>query len=144
VARAGAVIGLDTNVLLRALISEDVWPDDQPGQMKAARRLITEGNESFFVNHVVLAETVWVLSGPMRQPKSKVVEVLDGLLAATNVVVDRHEAVAAAVAAFRDGKPGFADHLIGHVNRMSGCDHTVSFDKDARSSPTFRLLSTSA
>ena len=29
------MIGLDTNVLLRALIDESVWPEDSPGQMRA-------------------------------------------------------------------------------------------------------------
>lgn len=136
------MIGLDTNVLLRALISEGLWPDDHPGQAQAARSLVQNTRETFFVNHVVLAETVWVLSHPMRQPKSVIIGIIEGLLAAANVVVDHREAVTAALSAFSEGKPGFADHLIGHVNRMAGCETTVSFDEDTRHSPTFSRLGT--
>ncbi len=134
------MIGLDTNVLLRALVREDVWPDDNPGQIQAARNLISDRRQTFFVNHIVLAEAVWVLANPLHQPKAVVVDVLEGLLAAANVVIDRRDVVLAAVTAFRQGKPGFTDHLIGHVNRMAGCETTVSFDKDTRHSPTFRRL----
>lgn len=134
------MIGLDTNVLLRALVSEHVWPDDHPGQTAAARALIQDRNEVFFVNQIVLAETVWVLSKPLGQTKSVVVTILDGLLAAANVVIEQRDAVSAALAAYRQGKPGFADHFIGHVNRMAGCDFTVSFDKDTRHSPVFKRL----
>lgn len=134
------MIGLDTNVLLRALISDSVWPDDHPGQTRAARDLVRDGGQIFYVNQIVLAETVWVLTHPMEQPRAVVLDILQALLAAANVVIDGRSAVASAVAAYRNGKPGFADHFIGHVNRMAGCETTMSFDKDTKHSPTFRRL----
>lgn len=134
------MIGLDTNVLLRALISDKVWPDDHPGQTQAARDLVRDGTAIFYVNQIVLAETVWVLTQPMEQPKAVVVGILQALLASANVVIAERDAVASAVSAYQEGKPGFADHLIGHVNRMAGCETTVSFDKDTKHSPTFRRL----
>jgi predicted nucleic-acid-binding protein len=135
-----ALIGLDTNVLLRALIDESIWPDDSPGQMRAAQELLRSSGEIFYVNLIVLAECVWVLENPMGQPKAVLIQVLETLLLASNVVIDHRDAVKAALDGFRDGKPGFTDHLLGHVNRHAGCEATVTFDKDTRRSKLFRRL----
>src|SRR5438552_11656093 len=50
------MIAVDTNVLLRRLL------DDDATQAEKARRLF-ETNESVLVTDVVLAETVWTLTG---------------------------------------------------------------------------------
>ena len=92
------------------------------------------------MNQIVLAETVWVLENPMGQPKPILVEILERLLSASNVMLDNRDAVSSALAGFRRGKPGFTDHLIGHVNRHAGCEATVTFDKDAGRSAVFRRL----
>jgi len=133
------VIGLDTNVLLRWLIDEALWPEDSRGQMAAAKQLI-ECDETFFVNLIVLAETVWVLQNPLRQSKQVVLDLVDRLLGASNVVIDQRDTVIAACAGYRAGKPGFTDHLIGHANRQAGCRTTVSFDKGTRRSGVFTRL----
>ena len=39
-----AVTGLDTNVLLRWLIDETIWPDDHPGQTCAVQHLVDGGD----------------------------------------------------------------------------------------------------
>lgn len=141
-ALAVEVIGLDTNVLLRWLIDETLWPEDSSGQMEAARRLIGS-DETFFVNLIVLAETVWVLQNPLRQSKQVVVDVVERMLGAANVVIDQRDTVIAACAGYRAGKPGFADHLIGQTNRHAGCKTTVSFDKGTRRSDLFTRLASS-
>lgn len=133
------MIGLDTNVLLRWLVAESVWLDDDPGRSAAASALIA-GGETFFVNVIVLAETVWVLQNPLEQPKTVVLDVVERLLRSSNVVIDQREAVISALAGFRAGKPGFADHLVGHVNRHAGCKTTVSFDEGTRQSDVFTRL----
>ncbi|MGA0598036.1 PIN domain-containing protein [Enterovirga sp. CN4-39] len=135
-----AVIGLDTNVLLRALIDKSVWPDDSPGHMRAARDLVLTSGETFYVNLVVLVESVWVLENPLAQPKPVLIDILEKLLSAANVVLDHREAVAAALDGFRRGKPGFTDHLLGQVNRHAGCEATVTFDARMRRSELFRQL----
>lgn len=134
------MIGLDTNVLLRWLVDESVWPDDAPGQARAARELIVESGETFFVNHVVLVETAWVLLNPMGQSKGVLVKIIERLLASSNVVIDRRECVAEALSGFRSSKPGFADHLLGRVNRRAGCETTMTFDTDAGRGDDFRRL----
>lgn len=134
------MIGLDTNVLLRILIDESVWPADSRGQARAARELVVGSGETFFVNHVVLAEMAWVLENPMEQPREVVVGIIERLLTSANVMLDRHDIVATALEGFRRGKPGFADHLIGQFNRHAGCVTTMTFDKGTRRSDLYTPL----
>ena len=86
------MIGLDTNVLLRWLVDETVWPDDAPEQTALATEALSRRDAQFFVNAVVLAETVWILARPLRQKKAALVSVIRRLLNASNVVVDHREA----------------------------------------------------
>jgi predicted nucleic-acid-binding protein len=134
------VIGLDTNVLLRWLIDESVWPDDNPGQTAAVARLLGDDRKAFFVNAIVLAETLWVLLHPMKQPRAVVLAVLDRLLALANVTVQHRDAASAARAAMAVSKGGIHDRLIGAINAEARCVFTVTFDKVAGATPGFKLL----
>ena len=134
------MIGLDTNVILRWLIDEKIWPDDAPEQTALVEQALSRTNERFFVNEVVILEMVWVLLNPMKQKESTVVELLDRLLGAGNVTVASAEAVGAAVRSFERASGDFADHLIGQLNRAHGCTTTLTFDKIASRTSTFTRL----
>jgi predicted nucleic-acid-binding protein len=125
------MIGLDTNVLLRWLITDEIAPDDAPDQTSLVSSIILESGETFFVNHIVLAETVWVLRNRAHRSKEVVSEIIDRLLLSSNVEVAQADIVAAAQSSFRDGPGDFTDHLIGHVNRSAGCITTLTFDHQA-------------
>ena len=125
------MIGLDTNVLLRWLITDDIAPDDAADQTRLVSSIILESEETFFVNHIVLAETVWVLRNRAHRSKEVVSEIVGRLLLSSNVEVAQADVVAAARSSFRDGPGDFADHLIGHVNRSAGCATILTFDRQA-------------
>lgn len=132
--------GLDTNVLLRWLVDDDLWPDDAPDQTKATAALLGRRDAQFFVNVVVIAETVWVLAKPLGQPKAVIADVIARLLQASNIVIDRRDAVEAALGRWVTGKAGFTDHLIGKINRGAGCDTTFTFDRAASRAGDFTRL----
>ncbi|KQP50927.1 hypothetical protein ASG40_13510 [Methylobacterium sp. Leaf399] len=134
------MIGLDTNVLLRWLVDETVWPVDNPEQVADATRILSDPNERFFVNTVVLAEVVWVLNKPLQQRKSVLVDLLRRLIEASNVEIERRDAAADAIARFAAGGGGFSDHLIGAINRHGGCDTTLTFDRKAVQAADFTRL----
>ena len=133
------MIGIDTNILLRWLVDESIWPDDNPSQTEAVARLLGQ-NETIYVNAVTLSETLWVLSKPMKQTKAVIAELIDRLLAAANVDIENRAAVAAARRGFHRGKAGIHDRLIGEFNRLGGCSTTMTFDQDASETPGFTLL----
>ena len=136
------MIGLDTNILLRWLIDESIWPDDNPGQTAAVARLLGDEQQLFFINTIVLSETLWVLLNPMRQPRAIVLSVLDRMLGLANVEIQQRDAVSAARAAMDSHKGGIHDRLIAAINAHGRCAFTVTFDKVASRTPGFKLLET--
>ena len=122
------MIGLDTNVLLRCFV------DDDPAQANQAREFVARRctpESPGFIDRVVLCEFVWVLSRGYGYGRADIVAVVEELVASRDVVLEDHEAVRAALRMFGGGSLGFADALIGQVNRVRGCEATATFDRKA-------------
>jgi len=129
--------GLDTNVLVRFLVADD------PVQAEAARDFILqEANRGSpcFINLVVLCESIWVLERAYGFSREQIGMVLSNLLISRDFQIQNDEEVREALAIYRAGATGFADVLIGRLNRSSGCDITITFDRKAARLPDFRLL----
>jgi predicted nucleic-acid-binding protein len=133
------VIGIDTNILLRWLLADSI-ARDAPHQTDLVEKLIFESKERFFVNHVVIAETIWALRHKAGQSKAVIREILDRLLTSSNVEVDRRATVESALTSYAEYPGDFADHLIGKINLDAGCSTTMTFDKAATRSPDFTQL----
>lgn len=131
------MIGLDTNVLLRALLA------DQGAEGAAARGLLASRcspAEPAFVNHVVLCEAVWVLARTYRYSREQILEALATILATPAFRLAERPLVEEAVRVFRDGRADFADALIGVLNRRAGCATTYTFDRRAAATAGFTGL----
>lgn len=128
------MIGLDTNVLARAILVDD------PKWTPVAQRFLVDGlteDRPGYVNLVTLVELVWTLRRSGGYEKDRLAEVVTGLLAARNIVLERSDLVARALSAFQSAKPGFADCLIAELNIAAGVTHTVTIDGDASKSSHF-------
>lgn len=130
------MIGLDTNVLLRWLIDDSIAPDDASAQTDLVMQTILDSTETFFVNHVVLAETMWVLRNKAGQSRDVVSDIADRLLHSANIEIQDRRVVEAAIDSYRREPGDFADHLIGQVNRAARCATTLTFDRKASKSQT--------
>jgi predicted nucleic-acid-binding protein len=122
------MIGLDTNVLVRYVVADD------PGQSQRAARFIESRctkDDPGFVDRVALCEMVWVLTRGYGYERDDIVRVVEALLASTDIVLEDHQSVRQALHAFETDAVGFADALIGLVNRERGCDATATFDRRA-------------
>ncbi len=128
--------GLDSNVLLRWIIDDPTAPE----QAAIVRERLASETGPLFVNSVVLAETVWVLRRRAKLGPEQVANVVDGLLNAPTVRLQQPDAVADALASFLKNPGGFADHLIGEINRHAGCKTTLTVDKAASKSPLFEAI----
>jgi len=122
------MIGLDTNVILRCFV------DDDPNQARKARQFVaaqcTRENPGF-IDRVALCEMVWVLSSGYRFNRRQIADVIDTLLASSEIVLEDSDAVRAALRTFMTRRIDFADALIGEINRWRGCDATATFDRKA-------------
>lgn len=132
--------GLDTNILVRFLVQDDV------GQAKAAQDLIATFTqaEPGFVCREVLVELVWVLERAYDLPRDDIAQALDGLLESRELVVEAVDHAAIATDRYRKGGPGFADQMIALAGQGAGCRETVTFDRKAAGLPGMRLLGTAS
>lgn len=100
------MIAVDTNVLLRYLLRDDET------QAEKSRRLFM-GDRSVLITDVVLAETLWTLSGKRyNAAKPDLVTVVDRLLQDSNIRFEDAEVIWNALQAYRETDADFADALI--------------------------------
>lgn len=128
--------GLDTNVLVRYVMQDD------PRQSPRAARLIESlsAKEPGFVPVVVLVELAWVLSASYGLGRGQVATVIETLLRSKELVVDRAELVAQALARFGSAGADFADALIERIAVAAGCTRTLTFDAAAARSAGMSLV----
>ncbi|MFQ6016870.1 MAG: PIN domain-containing protein [Kiloniellaceae bacterium] len=122
------MIALDTNVLVRYLVEDDVR------QAALAAKLIETlctKDDPGFVNRIVLCEVVWVLESAYGYPRATVADTIDKLLRTAELEIDAGEAAWSALGAYRAGAADFADAFIGRLNRSAGCSGTATFDRAA-------------
>jgi predicted nucleic-acid-binding protein len=136
------VIGLDTNVLVRWLISPDEADfasiDAELDQVPA---IVAAQGVSLFINVVVIAEAAWIMERKLALGRDVVGAVIDRLLFAENIALGNDSEMRAAFLAYSSSSIGFADCLIAQLNLAAGCSHTLTFDKRASRTTGFRHVS---
>lgn len=115
-------ITVDTNVLVRALVLDDVK------QGKAAARVMRAA-EQIVVPLAVLCELDWVLRRVYGFSDADIAAAVDRLAYTAKIVLNR-PAVEAGLAVLQAGGD-FADGVIAFEGQMSGGETFVSFDKNA-------------
>jgi predicted nucleic-acid-binding protein len=131
------MIGIDTNVLVRHLVQDDL------SQSRAATQVITKQctrDEPGFINRIVLCELVWVLESAYGYPKDTIVAVLEMLLRTSQLKIEDAQSAWTAFRLYQKGKADYADCLLGATNRLAGCDLTVTFDQAALKLEGFQPL----
>ncbi len=129
--------GVDTNVLVRFIVRDDV------GQAALADQFLEASchrDDPCLINRVVLCELVWVLDRGYRYARESVAEVVEKILRTEEFRVEDADQAWAALAAYRAGTAGFVDALIGEINRAWGCETTATLDRDAGRLDGFVLL----
>lgn len=129
--------GLDTNILLRALLSDD---DTQGKKAKNFLRKNCSVEHPGFINHIVLCELVWTLRAAYKFPRQKICDAIRRILQTKELAVERPLTVWSALRQFETGGADFADYLIGQLNRELGHQTTATFDREAGKSDLFLLL----
>lgn len=113
---------VDTNVLVRLTARDD------EKQTAAAEAFVAGGA---WVSHLVLVETMWVLSSVYEQPAANIAKAVEILLAHRNLILEDPETVSAALDRFRERpKLGFSDCLILEVARRAGHLPLGTFDRE--------------
>jgi predicted nucleic-acid-binding protein len=88
----------------------------------------------------VLCELEWVLGSRYQVPRTEFAAVLKRLLDQAVFVFEDRGVLLQALAAYREGRAQFADHLIGAQAQAFGATTTWTFDRALRSSAGFSIL----
>lgn len=115
-------IAVDTNVLVRAAVRDDLEQADVATKLMARAKIVAIAVPS-------LCEFVWVLRSVYRFQSSDVAKAIRALLAAENVEANR-PAIDAGLAVL-DAGGDFADGVIAYEGKWLGAEMFVSFDKKA-------------
>lgn len=113
---------VDTNVLVRLIIRDDAE------QVATAAEFLAKG---VWVSVLALAETMWVLASAYKLSTPEIAESVEILLNHKDVALQDSEAVAAALALFRN-RPAlrFSDCLILELARKAGHLPLGTFDRE--------------
>jgi predicted nucleic-acid-binding protein len=130
------MIGLDTNILLRAITRDD---DVRSPLAIDFLSKLTPANKGV-INSVVLAELAWSLRRGYKYERLEVIEIILTLLRSPSYVFTDRQSVNIAIARCQEKPMDFADALIGELNKNACCETTMTFDTGAAKSGAFTLL----
>ena len=117
------MIGLDTNVLARYYIDDEVDAEAQKQQI-IAKNLIESGKK-LMVCKTVLLEFEWVMRGFYQFSTSDIQQVFQHLLSLSNIEVEDKKLVERAISCLND-RLDFADAL--HHASYYQCESVATFD----------------
>lgn len=120
------MIGLDTN-LVRYIAQDE--PSQSPVATKLVESLTPDAPGS--VSTVTLVETVWVLARAYRTGKAEILQIIEGLLRARDLVVEDAETHYLALNRFAATMLDYADAVIAEAGRRAGCEYTATFERRA-------------
>ena len=126
------MIAVDTNVLLRRILNDDV-------EQAAKARKLFEGARPVLITDVVLAETIWTLTGKRYSATKEDIQALVmSLLGETNTVFENQQAIWSALNDFVAAQPvktangsktaDLADALIVNKAKMVARDRNQTYE----------------
>ena len=130
------MIGLDTNVLVRYIMQDDVKQSPKATRLIDSLTVDSPG----FVSIVSVVELWWVLSSSFDLTGEQAAQALELLLRSKEIVVDRSDHVLKALRVFKAGTADFTDCLIERGAASAGCDRTLTFDTRAAKSAGMTLI----
>ncbi len=131
------MIAVDTNVIVRSLMDDDVE------QSAAAKRLLdglTTHNPGF-VCREVLIELVWVLERVYKLPRATIGAAILELIASGDLIVENERAMTHAAYRYMQSGIDFADLMILAAADEHGATPLYTFDRKLARLDSTRLLS---
>jgi len=119
--------GLDTNILLRAILDDD--PKHSPVAQAFLRSLNRQ--KTGYICIAILMEFFWVLRTRYKLPKKEILSIIGELGQSSGIEIEQLEIVLRVLVKCEDRNADFSDVLIGELNIANGCETTMTFDERA-------------
>ena len=134
------MIAIDTNVLVRYLAQDDPEQGALASDLFAGLTRQSPG----FVSREVLVELVWVLERSYGFNRMQVVEVLAGLVSASELEIETSKDVGRILQIYATKGFGFSDLMIYAAAQRQGADRLMTFDQKAARMDGVELLGAGA
>lgn len=131
------MIAVDTNVLVRLIVADDLEQAAQAHQL--IEGAIQQG-VTCFVSDPVLCELEWVLTSSYRTSRAEVVAAFRGLLDNAVFVFEDRAALVTAIESYQQTRADLSDHLISVKAHAYGAATTWTFERALRRCAGFSLL----
>lgn len=118
------MIGVDTNILVRAFLGDD------PEQAQKAQQFLeaTAKDKLLFISSYALLEFAWVLK-VKKFTRSEIYDAIITLTDSPGIMIGQREIVLAAAEKYIKGKADFGDYMILAEGENNGCHHLTTFDQ---------------
>ena len=116
---------------------------DDPVQAAVASEFIEQQlaiSNPGIISHIVLCEITWVLSRAYHYSREQIAEVINAILTCQEFQVEAADLAILAWQDYLQGNADFSDYLLARTHQYLGASHTVTFDRKAASTVTFKLL----
>jgi predicted nucleic-acid-binding protein len=121
------MIGLDTSVLVRYIMQDDVGQSSKATARLDALTVDAPG----WVSIVCVTELVWVLGACYGLDRAQLSDAVEALLRTKELTLEQAGTLWKALRIYRTTKADFADSLIACCAAAAGCEHTLTFDRAA-------------
>ena len=124
--------GLDTNVLIRYLLRDDLI---QAEQARMAIENALQSGETVVVSLLTMLESEWVLRSCASIDKRTVITTFRMLLETRDIRIEQEETLEEALYLYENNRADFADCLMTARYSRLGCLAMLTFDKKAAQLP---------
>lgn len=131
------IFGLDTNVLVRLLVKDDLE------QVEAASTRIKDEvskDNLFYISDLVLLETFWVLESCYDASNENIIEAIEKMMLVAHFQYDDIDLLHRFVRIATESSSDLSDILIGLKAKANNCETTLTFDKRASRLEAFEYL----
>lgn len=121
------MIGIDTNVLVRYVVMDDVK------QHQAALKFLQSrsADDQAFVSSIVVAELLWVLRNRYKYSSGQILALLSAMLDTVELHFEDEEFLALLIKDETGLVADIPDYMISHSARKNGCEFTYTLDQRA-------------
>lgn len=126
------MIGIDTNILVRAFLEDDIT---QAEASKKVMELASKANKLFISSYAIL-EFVWVLK-IKKISRKDIYEAIITLTDSPGVTIGQREVVLSAAEKFHKGKADFGDYMILSEGERYGSRTFKTFDQAVLNEPYY-------
>ena len=122
------MIGLDTNVLVRYVLLDDVQQAEVVDTL--IEKCIAE-HVLIVISLLTLQETEWVLRACAKIDKASIITLFKALLESADILIETEDILEEALLHFENSNADFSDCLMVAQYQHIACDYMVTFDSKA-------------